>query len=177
MATAVVPVPAVISLEEYLNTSYHPDCEFVDGVVEERNVGEVTHGLLQIEVGYWFRSRSSEWNIRAIAELRTQVSANRVRLPDITVAYNDAAMKEQVRETPPLIAIEILSPSDRIPRVLVRLADFWKMGIHNIWVLDPIDRVALVYTENGLRVAETERLTVADSPIFLDLNEVFSALD
>ncbi len=177
MATATLAETDLVSLQEYLHTSYRPDCDFVDGRIEERNVGEVTHGLLQIEIGYWFRSHRSEWNIRVIAELRTQVSPSRVRLPDITVAYNDAAMKEPVRETPPLIAIEILSPSDRIPRMLVRLADFWKMGIRNIWVLDPVERVALIYTENGLRVVEAERLTVADSPIYLDLNEVFSALD
>jgi Uma2 family endonuclease len=109
--------------------------------------------------------------------LRTRVSASRVRLPDVTVAHDDAAMKERVPETPSLIAIEVLSPEDRIPRVLVRLADFWKMGIRNIWVLDPVERVALIYTENGLRVVEAERLTVADSPIYLDLNEVFSELD
>jgi Uma2 family endonuclease len=177
MATAISQLPGLISLDEYLHTSYHPDCEFIDGFLEERNVGEVIHGLLQIEVGYWFRSRSSEWNIRVIAELRTQVSESRVRLPDITVAYNDAAMTEQVRKTPPLIAIEVLSPSDRIARVLVRLEDLWRMGIRNIWVLDPVDRAALVYTENGLSMVEAERLTVANSPIYLDLKEVFSALD
>jgi len=31
---------ATISLEEYLSTSYSPDCDFVDGQIEERNVGE-----------------------------------------------------------------------------------------------------------------------------------------
>jgi hypothetical protein len=44
-------------------------------------------------------------------------------------------------------------------------------------VLDPVDRAALVYTENGLSMVEAERLTVANSPIYLDLKEVFSALD
>ncbi len=28
--------PMQISLEEYLHTAFHPDCDFVDGVVEER---------------------------------------------------------------------------------------------------------------------------------------------
>ena len=29
-----------VSVEEYLKTVYEPDCEYVDGVVEERNLGE-----------------------------------------------------------------------------------------------------------------------------------------
>jgi Uma2 family endonuclease len=177
MATASQVSPALISIEEYLHTSYHPDCDFVDGVVEERNVGDLKHSLLQGEVVFWFNLHRREWQIRVLPEYRTRVGATRVRLPDVTVAYDDAAMKERVRETPSLIAIEVLSPDDRIPRVLVRLADFWEMGIRNIWVLDPVERVAFVYTENGLRVAQGERLTVADSKIYLDLTEVFSALD
>ncbi len=37
VASSVV-VPQLLSIEEYLHTSYHPDCDFVDGHLEERNV-------------------------------------------------------------------------------------------------------------------------------------------
>jgi Uma2 family endonuclease len=177
MATAVAPVPVFISLDEYLRTVYHPDCDFVDGHLEERNVGDTLHSLLQAELAVWFGSRRRDWNIRVMTELRTRVSDDRVRLPDVTVAYDDVAMKDKIREKPALIAIEVLSPDDRLPRVLTRLADYSKMGVRNIWVLDPIDRVALTYRDSGLMAVEADRLTVADSPIYLDLKAVFSALD
>jgi hypothetical protein len=32
-----------VSVEEYLNTSYDPDVEFVDGVLVQRNVGDWLH--------------------------------------------------------------------------------------------------------------------------------------
>ena len=35
--TSFVPV------EEYLNTSYEPDCEYVDGEMLQRNMGEPEH--------------------------------------------------------------------------------------------------------------------------------------
>jgi len=35
-----------ISLEDYLNTSYRPDRDYVDGEVEERNVGEKEHSIV-----------------------------------------------------------------------------------------------------------------------------------
>ena len=28
-----------VSVEEYLHTSYRPDCDYVDGEVQERNLG------------------------------------------------------------------------------------------------------------------------------------------
>jgi len=169
--------PRTMTLEEYLRTSLRPDCDFVDGHIEERNLGEYKHGLLQMEVGFWFRSRRAEWNVRVVGELRTRVSADRVRIPDVTVVYDDAATAERVRVTAPLIAIEILSPEDRLPRVLVRLEDFRKMGIPNIWLLDPEERVAFVYTAAGLRMMEGSRLDVAGTAIYMDLDAVFAALD
>ncbi len=35
----------LITVEEYLRTSYEPDAEFVDGVLEERSTGEDRHSL------------------------------------------------------------------------------------------------------------------------------------
>jgi hypothetical protein len=42
---------ALISLEEYLNTSYSPDMEYRDSVLVERNVGEKAHARLQVLLG------------------------------------------------------------------------------------------------------------------------------
>jgi hypothetical protein len=36
MAAATTTLPAILTLEEYLHTAYHPDCDFVDGILEER---------------------------------------------------------------------------------------------------------------------------------------------
>jgi Uma2 family endonuclease len=76
-----------------------------------------------------------------------------------------------------LIAIEILSPEDRLSRVLVRLEDYLKMGTAHIWLLDPEERIAFVYTDAGLKQVHTSRLEVAGTPIYMDLNEVFAGLD
>ena len=34
-------VGTLVSVEEYLHTSYQPDCDYVDGEVQERNLGEL----------------------------------------------------------------------------------------------------------------------------------------
>ncbi len=42
-----MPARTLISVEEYLATSYRPDCDYVDGEVVERNLGEWDHSRLQ----------------------------------------------------------------------------------------------------------------------------------
>ncbi len=39
--------PAPISLDEHLSTEYEPDCDYVEGVLEERNVGKKRHSRTQ----------------------------------------------------------------------------------------------------------------------------------
>jgi hypothetical protein len=41
---------AIVSVEEYLNTDYSPDCDYVNGVLEDRNVGLKTHGRAQAAI-------------------------------------------------------------------------------------------------------------------------------
>ncbi len=44
----------IVSVEEYLRTSYRPDRDFVDGIVEERNLGEYEHSRLQGKLSGFF---------------------------------------------------------------------------------------------------------------------------
>jgi hypothetical protein len=57
-------VHAPVSAEEYLETVYHPDCDYIDGEVSERNVGELSHGRLQGNVFMWFRVREQTLRVK-----------------------------------------------------------------------------------------------------------------
>jgi hypothetical protein len=60
MATLPIDEPYV-TVEEYLQTSYRPDCDYVDGRVEERNVGEFDHGYLQTLLAVLFTNNRDAW--------------------------------------------------------------------------------------------------------------------
>lgn len=128
------------SLLEYLRTSYHPDCDYVDGEVQERNWGEFDHGASQAFLGSWFYQRRQDWQLRVLDEMRVRVSAARVRIADLCLMSRSQSV-EQVLTKPPLAVIEILSPEDRIGRYNERLADYRRMGIPNVWVIDPANRL------------------------------------
>jgi Uma2 family endonuclease len=167
---------ALLPIEEYLKTEYRPDCDFVDGEIEERNLGEHDHGYLQLHIGAWFLNHEQQWNTHPVSEQRIRVTRSRVRIPDICVTRADAP-REQVTLTPPLLCIEILSPEDRLTRIMKRLDDFAAMGVPNLWIIDPQQRIGYVYTPPDNLQIVTERLTIPETPIYLDLPTLFSALD
>ena len=166
----------LLTVEEYLHTAYRPDCDYVDGRVEERNVGEYDHGLLQPFLGHLFLQNRVAWSVRAVTDVRTQVKLTRFRCPDVSVLRADAP-KEQILTHPPLIVIEILSPEDRLGRFQERIDDYLGFGVENIWIVDPETRRAWTADRFGLHLTQTGELTVPDTPIRVVLSELFAELD
>jgi Uma2 family endonuclease len=164
----------LVSLEEYLKTSYEPDCDYVEGVLEERNVGELGHSDLQTALASYLRIRARKWNVKVLTELRIRVSPTRVRIPDICVISRKDPI-EQVPTRPPLVCIEILSPDDRWSRVERRIEEFLAMGVPHVWVFDPQDRQVFDCTANGRRLV-TEEILEAD-PVSINLGELFAELE
>jgi Uma2 family endonuclease len=128
--------PQLTPLEVYLSSSFEPDADFVDGLIEERPMGEWTHANWQAAILEFFRTRRKEWNIRAAAELRVQVSPNNFRVPDVAVLDRVPPIEEIITH-PPIAVFEILSPDDTLARMMNKLSDYETMGIQTILVLDP----------------------------------------
>jgi Uma2 family endonuclease len=81
-----------------------------------------------------------------------------------------------VLTNPPLLVIEILSPDDTYSGLEDRVHDYQTMGVKNIWLIDPIDRVGRTRANDAWSAA-TMRLAVENSPIYVDLNDIFKFLD
>ena len=163
---------AMVSLEEYLATDYEPDCDFVDGYLEERNLGEWDHSRLQLKIGAYFLAHYETQGMRVVPELRIRVAANRVRIPDLCVFLTDP--KQRVPDTPPFLCIEILSPEDRLKRIQVRINDYLAMGVNMAWIIDPETRQAYTVTAaEGLREIKTGVLRTESPVIEMPLAEVF----
>jgi Uma2 family endonuclease len=163
-----------ISLDEYLRSSYHPDCDYVDGEVQERNLGEFDHAAVQMFLGSWFFQHRDEWQLRVLPEMRIRVSATRVRIADICLMSRSQPI-ERVPTQPPLAVIEILSPEDRISRYGQRLADYRQMGIPNVWVIDPANRIG--YDCSTAAWLPVEEFRVAGTAISVRLTDLWSELE
>ena len=158
-----------VSIEEYLSSSYDPDCDYVDGEIQERNLGEIDHSRLQLAIGSYFYNRRKAWGISAFTEQRVQVAPNRFRIPDVYVVLGEPAGR--ILQTPPFICIEILSPEDCVSRMHERVADYLQFGVPYVWILDPQTRNAWRYTPGAM--VEVAELRTENPTMFVPLEELF----
>ena len=163
-----------VSVEEYLHTSYDPDCEYVDGEVLERNMGEPDHAGLQGLILMWLGALEAQLGINVFPEMRVQVAATRFRVPDIAVTT--WKVKGRVLRRPPLLCVEVLSPEDRASRVQIRIDDYLKFGVPHVWMIDPRKRLAWSYTRDE-RHRAVSVLTTLEPRIELPIAELFARLD
>ena len=126
----------MITLEEYLRASLRPDCDFVDGEILERNVGNRRHSYAQGKIVSWFNLRKQALRLQALPELRVQVGPGRIRIPDVVVCEMPIP-EEEVFTTPPYLCVEVMSPDDTISAMQDRLDDYLQFGVPNICVIDP----------------------------------------
>jgi Uma2 family endonuclease len=165
----------LVSVEEYLSADYEHDCDYIDGVLEERPLGEFDHGRLQALLAAYFIAREKEWKLRTVVEVRIQIAGRRFRIPDITVILEPGPFTRIIR-TPPFICIEILSPEDRMVRVLQRVDDYLAFGVAYVWVLDPQSKHAFVHTKSGVVESKDGILRTENPELVVPLAEIFESL-
>jgi Uma2 family endonuclease len=165
-----------VPVEEYLNTTYRSDVDYVDGEIEERNLGEFDHGDLQFGIANFLRNKQQEWSIRVAGEIRVQVSPTRVRIPDVCV-LSAGLERERIVTHPPLLCVEVLSPRDTLKNMRKRVQDFLDMGVRAVWIFDPATRTAHVCTASAMSEHQSGILRVEGTKIKLSVEEAFATLD
>ncbi len=68
--------------ERYLATSYRPDCEYVDGELLQRNVGDFDHSRMQALTGKCLYRLERSHGFRVLFAVRIQINPQRYRVPD-----------------------------------------------------------------------------------------------
>lgn len=159
-----------VSLEDYLETSYRPDCEYLEGELLERNVGEWDHARLQGLLGSYLTAHEKQWGIVVVPEQRVQVKARRFRIPDISVLLRPPATG--IVTEPPFLCVEILSPRDRMREMQERIEDYLKFGVRYVWVIDPKTRRAYVYTAESIHEVKDGVLRTENPEISVRLSDL-----
>jgi Uma2 family endonuclease len=162
-----------IPVSEYLDTIYHPDREYVDGELRERNVGKWEHARIQWLLTGWFLNHEREWHLIGSTEQRLRVSPTRIRIPDLVVLR--PGPQPDILVEPPLLIIEILSPDDTYWDLQERCQDYIQMGVETVWIIDPKTRSGRMCS--GADWVGADRLEVAGTPINVELPQLFAQLN
>ena len=164
-------VATLMAVEDYLITSFHPDCDFIDGEIFQRNVGKRKHSYAQAQITIWFGNLGSTQRLQPLTELRLRVAAGRVRIPDVVVAENPLPDGE-VFSSPPYLCIEIMSPDDTMASLQDRIDDYLAFAVPNVWVVDPWKHRGWRVSVEGWAATSDGILRTADARCAMPLADV-----
>ena len=176
-----------LTFEEYLayedgtNTRY----ELVDGELIPMSLGTGRHGDI-----IWFLARSFEeiiiqsaqpWTVRPTL-IGVQSPRGRrwdtSRIPDVTVlptaqweAMSDREAVIGINEPPPLLVVEVVSPSSKSDDYRSKRAEYGLLEIPEYWIVDPLaEKVTLCIADNQLYdLSEFSGEEIIQSPTFPNL--------
>jgi Uma2 family endonuclease len=176
-----------MSLHEIVLPETKPETEWILGRAVQKVSPFRKHARLQLTFGAallrWAEGRGeagSEWRFR----LAPAGEIRRPLVPDLAYVSNErlAGLEGRDLDAPPLapdIAVEILSPGDRIHRVEHKIALYLTTGASLVIVVDPSDRSVRLHDARERRVLRSEDVIEhAAMPGFrLALPALFSAMD
>ncbi len=173
MSTRALPIEKSMSVTEYLHTSFDgADCEYLDGEIVERNMGELPHGDVQANLTRLMWPLRSRLGIRIVTEIRVQINPRRYRVADLAV-WRDDNIGTGIPQVAPFLAVEILSPEDRMVRMTPKIQEYLSIGVQFVWVIDPEEKSALCYSQNDRGGAACEVLRTQNPAIEIPLSQAF----
>ena len=162
----------LVSVEEYLSTSFSPDREYIDGRIVERNLGEKPHSTVQTNIILLLGSQRRQLGIKVYAEQRVQVKPTRFRIPDVTVVLASQSQGD-IFTLPPHLCIEILSKDDTMEDMQEKIDDYLAFGVPYIWIVNPRSRKGYIVTTAGTVEAPSGILTTHSPDLQLPVAALF----
>ncbi|MFN9732814.1 MAG: Uma2 family endonuclease [Microcystis sp.] len=171
-----------INLEDFLKLPYledSPAWEYLDGVAIQKPMPKTRHSILQKRLLAEVDSHTVDYT--ALPELRCTFGGRSI-VPDVAVIawnrinLNEAGEPEDDFTEAPDWTIEILSPDQKVNRVIDNILHCLKHGSKLGWMLDPDDYSVLMFTDqqepevcrgdHQLKVIAGVQLTLTPQQIF-----------
>lgn len=167
-----------LTLQEFLqslNIEESPAWEFFNQVTTQKPMPTLYHSRLQKRLVAAIDNSNSVYE--AFPELRCVLSQNSI-VPDITVVHRNRipAMNQPI-DGAPNWAIEILSPDQRMTKVVTKIQACLQEGMQLGWIIDVEEQVVFVFwpDQRFVMVRGAEILpVVADMMLALTAEQVFT---
>jgi Uma2 family endonuclease len=161
---------AALPVEEYLRTSFPDlDKEYRDGELVERSLPDYLHSKTQGLLIALFIALRKAFPVFVCPELRLRVRPGLYRIPDVSVFY-PTEPQGRVPDTPPLVAVEVLSLDDKMTKVREKLAEYSAWGVTHVWLVDPHSK--RMYTWNA-KLIEVSTLRISELGFELTPADIF----
>lgn len=143
----------LISLDEYLRTSYKPACEYIDGVLRQKPMPTKLHAWIEFMLVTLLRRQG----VDALAEVTVRLTQTKFLIPDVIA---DARIAEPYPTEPVSLCVEILSPEDRLSAAFAKCEEYHSWGVPFCWVIDPAKQTGWQYHAGSdlMKVESSEAL-------------------
>jgi Uma2 family endonuclease len=144
--------------------------------------GQVAYHLIS-----WRRSRPKPWGSIVVGEARVRLRRDPLTFVGVDVAYLSpetkpaSPRKAGYVDGPPVLAVEVLSPSDTIDEIDDKVDEYLDAGVAIVWVVDPRHSTVTVYRPDAkpqLFNADQELTAEPHLPGFrVDVGDFFEDLE
>jgi Uma2 family endonuclease len=160
-----------IPVEEYLSMEFDGATpEYLDGELSERGLATFGHGKTTARICSLFEGRSGEPMLLAGAAVHVRMGPTKLRVFDVAVMQHPVS---GIPDTPPLIDIEVLSPDDRLDKIIDRFADLSAWGVPHLWLVDPKHQCLYVFGRQSLK--EVTAWEIPEMNLRITLADLFGA--
>lgn len=146
--------------------------ELVGGELVRDSPAGGEHGLIAHRLGRllgnWAQEQRAGVVLAAETGFKLRTDPDTVRAPDVSFVANERIPAEGVPrgfwEGAPDLAVEVLSPDDRMVDVLAKVRDYLDAGVRQVWIVAPQSETVTIYRSfREVRVlAEDDDLAGAD---------------
>lgn len=154
-----------LTLKEFLALpETKPGSEYIDGEVVQKTMPTTDHAIIQrllsLVLGLFLREHpiaegGPEWRC-----VFGPTGHEWGRLPDFALV-----LRERLRDVrgdepffgPPDLAVEVMSPDDRISDVLMKVRFYLENGVRLVWLIDPATRTVTAWSSWGEARVLTEQ--------------------
>ncbi len=158
----------LVSVEEYLHSSFEYDAEYVEGRIVQRSMPKKPHSKMQVRLVRRLGPVADLLGYEVFTEqrIRTQRAPARYRVPDLCVTQGEPA--EDVFTDPPFLCVEILSPDDTAVEVWAKIREYLAFGVAYVWIVDPNTGTGEIHSPGGTERVENGRFRAGEIEVQLE---------
>jgi len=162
---------ALVSVEEYLASSYEPECEFIDGVLRQKPMATGRHGRMVGDVGYLIRLRFPRFVTSP--EVSVRINERMYLIPDV-IAELRTHLQDPYPTEPVHLCVEIISPCQSLGEMIAKCGIYHAWGVPYTWIIDPENREAWMYESGSQPVHVPHDGSISAGEIVLTWQDLFA---
>lgn len=169
---SLAPIKTDMTLEEFLESDLE-GYEYIKGEIIPMPPTSIEHGNISSNIQWYLQShvRTNELGRVYTSDTGFRVG-ERILMPDVAFISTSKLPDDQrgIFSIPPVLAIEVISPTDSLTKVVEKAFAYLEAGTLLVWILEPTGKTVTVFRSE----TDITTLTRKDTLTGEDVVEGFS---